>query len=95
MRDWGIQDEAFAKDNFERLTSDFDFASQYMLPGETREVERLKNVYVYTTNQLYDETQSTLNDDARELSQRFRDTAARIAPVAEELPAFWLKILNK
>ena len=77
------------------MTSDFDFASQYMLPGETREVERLKNLYVYTSNQLHEEVQSSMGNDARDLSVRMRDMAARIAPVAEELPAFWLKILNK
>ena len=66
-----------------------------MLPGETREVERLKNLYIYTANQLHEEVENSLGNDAKDLSMRLRDMAARIAPVADELPAFWLKILNK
>ena len=92
---WGIKDQQFVSQNIEHLTSDFEFASQYMMENETKDTVRLQNVFTFLTNQVHSEILKALNSETQPLNQTFLKLAQKMIGRSEELPNYWLKILNK
>jgi len=55
IEQWGIKDQAFLEEHRDHLLNDFEFAAPYMLHMESEDAIRYQQIYMFFTNQLYDQ----------------------------------------
>ncbi|CDW71163.1 px domain containing protein [Stylonychia lemnae] len=89
---WGIKDQVFKEQNREALQTDFKFALPYMLHEETDKMERVKLVFQFFTNQVFNEVSKEQEKQYTEICKIFVKMAMKMKMAETDLISEWSDI---